>query len=112
MTNWDAQVALLYAAEELFLAAQALEADVIAREDRLAVAHHHLLKLLQHEKSLPPEIGQSLRSLDASYSQRESAHAIDKTGADTLITATMFVLNGVRKVLAQRDQPSNLRRVG
>ncbi len=104
MRIWDAQVALLYAAEELFLAAQALEADVIAREDRLAVAHHHLHKLLQHEKSLPPEIGQSLRSLDASYSQRENAHAIDKAGANALITATMFVLNGVRTILAEQDR--------
>ncbi len=104
MTSWDAQVALLYAAEELFLAAQALDTDAITRERRLAVAHHHLLKLLQHEHSLPPEIGQSLRSLDACYSQRQSTGASDKPGADALIAATMFVLNGVRKLLAERDR--------
>ncbi len=89
--DWDAEIALLYAEEELFLTAQAL----IARD--LTAAHRHLRRLLQHEHALPAEIGKCLRSLDATCSRLENTAATDEVAAHSLATATIALLDAVRR---------------
>jgi hypothetical protein len=103
MPSWDTTVALAYAAEELFITAQALTTDLISREHGLSVAHQHLRGLLQHEGSLPSGIGMRLHKLDDNYSARENTGDTDASGADALSAATMSVLEEVRDVLAHRD---------
>ncbi len=89
--DWDAEVALLYAEEELFLTAQAL----IARD--VTAAHQHLRRLLQHEHSLPAEVGRCLRSLDATYLRLQDTEAADEVAAHSLTAATIAVLDAVRR---------------
>ena len=103
MLSWDTQVALAYAAEELFLTAQALTTEFFSRDRALVEAHEHLHGLLQHERYLPARIGTRLRILDASYSRRQDSGAQDRAGADVLAASTMSVLSDIRDALAESD---------
>ena len=103
MLSWDTQIALAYAAEELFLTAQALTTHFLSQDRALVEAHQHLHGLLQHERYLPAQIGARLRNLDASYSRREDSGAQDREGADVLAANTMSVLSDIRDVLAESD---------
>ncbi len=95
--NSDLKIALMYAEEELFLAARAL----ISREP-VSIAHRHLLHLLEHLLFLPLGIGECLLSLDAIYSRREDTGLTDAAGADALTTATRALLDAVRDELGKR----------
>ena len=103
MNGWDSAVALAYAAEELFLTAQALTTDRISSQHALSEAHRHLRGLLQHEGALPAEIGKRLRNLDATYAERENGGATDPAAADALSAETMAVLGDVRNLLTDRS---------
>ena len=103
MLNWDTRVALAYAAEELFLTAQALTTDLISREQGLLEAHDHVRALLQHERYLPMRIGIRLHHLNDSYARREDSRAQDRAGADLLTANTLSVLNDIRDVLAEYE---------
>ncbi len=89
--DWDAALALLYAEEELFLAAQAL----IARD--VPEAHKHLRRLREHEHSLPEDTGTCLRSLEATYTRLENAREPDELATHTLATTTIALLDAVRR---------------
>lgn len=103
MLDWDTRVALAYAAEELFLTAQALTTDLISREQGLLEAHGHVRALLRHERYLPARIGMRLHHLNDSYSRREDSGAQDRAGADQLTANTMSILNDIRDVLADSE---------
>jgi hypothetical protein len=98
--SWDTAVALSYAAEELVFAAQALTSDLLSREQGVAVAHRHLHGLMRHERSLPTQIGDRLRRLDALYTESENSGLTVPAQRQKATVATMSVLGDIRDLLA------------
>src|SRR5512146_14922 len=97
--TWDMTVALAFAAEELLFATQALTSEILERKHSFSVAHHHLHGLLQHERYLPSDIRDRLRTLDALYFESESSSSIDGNGTRDVTIATVAVLSDVRDLL-------------
>lgn len=101
MLGWDTSVALAFAAEELFLAAQALTTDLISRERGLQEAHQHLRGLIVHERLLTGDIAAGLRTLDGKYTERENSHATDQAGEQILIATTLELLGQIHETLQE-----------
>lgn len=100
VNTWDKNVTLCYAAEELLFVAQALTTDTMRREQGLLLAHSHLHNFLQYKSSLPSDIGLSMETLDAGFSDWEKAGAGDHAGAASLTASTLSLLGDVQNHLA------------
>lgn len=107
MSDWDTSIALAFAAEELLFAAQAITSDSMSQERGFGIAHSRLHNLSQHGRELPSDIAGRITALEASYQDREDAHATDSVGATAIIAATLGLLGDVQNRLteSQRQQP-------
>lgn len=99
LVDWDTAIALAYAAEQLFVAAQALTSDLVSKEQGLKTADTRLLALLDNEQFLPTRIRDRLRRLHQSYAN-DQARRLDDAAAHDLSRETMGLLREVRDVLA------------
>jgi len=100
VNTWDDNVTLCYAAEELLFVAQALTANMMRREQGLLLAHSHLHNLLQYKSSLPSDVGHSMETLDARFSDWETAGTADGDEVVTLTASTLSLLGDVQNHLA------------
>lgn len=106
MAAWDTHVALAFAAEELFFAAQAITSDSPSREHGFDVAHSCIHLLSEHGRALPSDLADRIAALDDSYTNRENSAATDTAGSLAIIAATLGLLGDVQNRLAasQRER--------
>ena len=98
--DWDIAIALAYAAEQLFIAAQALTSDLVSTEQGLAVADARMGALLDNGRFLPPPISQRVRTLHAAYVNNRGTRCLEPRVAGALAQQTLSVLSEIRDVLA------------
>jgi DNA-binding NarL/FixJ family response regulator len=99
LVDWDTAIALGYAAEQLFVAAQALTSDLVSKEQGLQAADTRVVALLDNEQFLPTRIRDRLRRLHESYA-KGGTRRLDEAAAHDLSQQTMRLLREVRDVLA------------
>jgi hypothetical protein len=102
--DWDTALALAYAAEQLFVAAQALTSDLVRIDQGLEVADLRLAALLQNQEFLPEPIRDRVCKLRDSYRTYRPAKPLDQAMAGRLAQQTMDVLAEVRDVLANIER--------
>ncbi len=102
--DWDTAIALSYAAEQLFIAAQALTSDLVSTDQGLSVADARLTALLQNAEFLPAQIGQRVRRLHDSYLRRRAAAHQNDSIARSLARDTMSALAEIRDVLSGMEK--------
>ncbi len=102
--DWDTTIALAYAAEQLFIAAQALSSDLVSPQRGLRTADGYLQLLLENERFLPSHIRKRLRHLHAAYLKNCSA-LVSEAAARTLARKTMSLLEEIRSALATAQPP-------
>jgi hypothetical protein len=98
--DWDTAIALAYAAEQLFIAAQALTSDLVSTDQALSVADARLTALLQNAEFLPDGIGLRVRKLHDCYLRRRAAAHQDASIARSLANDTMSALEEIRDALS------------
>jgi diadenosine tetraphosphate (Ap4A) HIT family hydrolase len=97
-------VALSFAAEQLFTAAQLLTSDMIAPEHALRLAcDQHISQLLDHQQFLPVHIVARLQQAQRHCSNAQSL-SINKPDAEALASEVMTIL---REVSAALQNPSH-----
>jgi len=102
--DWDTAIALAYAAEQLFIAAQALTSDLVSTDHGLSLADSRISALLQNSEFLPTPIGQRVHKLHDSYLRRRAAAHQDASIARSLANDTMAALAEIRDVLSGMEQ--------
>ena len=102
--DWDTAIALAYAAEQLFVAAQALTSDLVSTDRGLSVADSRLGALLDNSELLPKRIREKVFHLHDSYLRYRTAARFDLESANTLASATMSTVEEIRDVLNERDE--------
>jgi hypothetical protein len=102
--DWDTAIALAYAAEQLFIAAQALTSDLVSKDQGLSIADSRISALLQNAEFLPDGIGQRVRQLHHSYLRRRAAAHQNASIARSLANDTMSALAEIRDVLSGMEQ--------
>ncbi len=107
--SWDQLVALGYAAEQLFMAAQLLTSDTVAIDSGLRRSCEHLQRLIEHQELLPRYLATWTR--DCLQNCREFAtgngHGSCAEHAQQLSGAILQLLDEVRRVLNEHaGQPA------
>lgn len=98
--GWDNVVALSYAAEQLFMAAQLLTSDTIPRN--LAVqqtCNRYLRSLLTHEELLPPYIVTWTRECQRQCDRLRNVGSMTPDDIQQLTASVNSLLDDVRQVL-------------
>ena len=101
--DWDGTVALEYAAEHLFAAAQLLTSDRIPADHALRVScEQHISALLEYRKFFPQVVG---TALDAAHSIccDKIGSAISKEDVQQLAYRVMELLREIARVLKQAE---------
>jgi hypothetical protein len=106
--DWDTAIALAYAAEQLFIAAQALTSDLVSTGHGLSVADARINALLQNSEFLPAAISQRVRKLHDCYLRRRAVAHQDASIARSLANDTMLALAEIRDVLSGMEQRNRL----
>jgi hypothetical protein len=104
--DWDTTIALAYAAEQLFIAAQALTSDLISTDHGLSIADARLTALLENAEFLPNSVTRQVRKLHECYLRRSTAAHGDASIARSLAIDTMSTLEEIRGELSgmRRDK--------
>jgi hypothetical protein len=104
--EWDTTIALAYAAEQLFIAAQALTSDLVSTDHGLSIADTRLTALLENAEFLPNSVTRQVRDLHECYFRRRTAAHRDASVARSLATDTMAALEKIRGELSgmRRDK--------
>ncbi len=102
--DWDTAIALAYAAEQLFVAAQALTSDIVSTEHGLSVADSRLGALIENSELLPNRIREKILHLRDRYIRCRSANRLDAALAKSLASATMSTVGEIRDVLNEIDE--------
>lgn len=98
--TWDHVIALSYAAEQLFIAAQLLTSDTVPLSFAVQqVCERHLTRLTQHRNLLPPYVNTWIAEcLDRCTQIRDAGHFSGEI-AQQLATSIRQLLDEVRLVL-------------
>ncbi len=99
--DWDTAIALAYAAEQLFVAAQALTSDLVSTEHGLSVADSRLGALVENSGLLPNSIRQRVLHLHDCYLRYRIETRRDPASANSLANATLSTVGEIRDVLNQ-----------
>jgi hypothetical protein len=84
--TWDGTVALAYAAEQLFAAAQLLTSDRIPADHALRVScEQHISGLMEYREFLPKAIGTELEAAYSLCSDRKVWRSAKKTLSNWLV---------------------------
>ena len=106
--DWDGTVALAYAAEHLFAAAQLLTSDRIPADRVLRVScEQHISALLEYRKFLPQVIGTELEAAHSICNDKIGS-AISKEDIQQLAYRVMELLREISRLLKQAEPPASL----
>ena len=99
--DWDGTVALAYAAEQLFAAAQLLTSDTIPADQALrACCEQHISALLEYRKFLPPGLATELEAAHSICTDKIGS-SISKEDLQQLSFGVMELLRHISRVLNQ-----------
>jgi hypothetical protein len=99
--DWDGSVALAYAAEQLFAAAQLLTSDRIPADQALrASCEQHISALLEYREFLPPVLATELEAAHSICTEKITS-AIRKEDVQQLSVRVMELLRNISRVLNQ-----------
>jgi hypothetical protein len=102
--DWDTAIALAYAAEQLFVVAQALTSDLVSTEYGLKVADSRLGALMENSNLLPKRIREKVLHLHDRYLRYRTEKKLDPVSANSLSTATMSTVEDIRDVLNEINE--------
>ena len=102
--DWDTAIALAYAAEQLFVAAQALTSDLVSTERGLRVADSRLGALMENSGLLPNRIRERVLHLHDRFLRCRRENRLDSASAESLASATMSTVEEIRDVLNDVDE--------
>ena len=101
--DWDGAVALEYAAEHLFAAAQLLTSDRIPADHALRVScEKHISALLEYRKFFPQVVGAELEAAHSICNDKISS-AISKEDVQQLAHQVMELMREIARVLKQAE---------
>jgi hypothetical protein len=97
--TWDGTVALAYAAEQLFTAAQLLTSDRIPADHALRVScEQHISRLMEYREFLPKGIGTELEAAYVLCNDKEHVE-ISKEDAQQLASRVMDLLRAISRII-------------
>ena len=104
--HWDDVLAVGYAAEQLFVAAQLLTSDVIPLEEAVSTAcDRHIARLLEYRNQLP---GGVAARLELCFRECPADRALTHEQAEALSRRILGILDELRSILidvAQSEDP-------
>ena len=100
--NWDTTVALAFAAEQSFAAAQLLTSDTATPTDALKLCYSkYVSALLVHSHFLPPGITENLEASQSNYVRAQEA-GISTEDAERMASELVVILRQLTPFLTER----------
>ena len=102
VASWDTAVALAFAAEQSFAAAQLLTSNTITPQEALRLSYEEYVSpLLEHTRFLPLSMTARLRRAHAEYVRAEK-RGIGREDASRLASELMVILRQIAPLLERR----------